>query len=161
MMISLIVAMGNNRVIGQGNQLPWRLSADLKYFRQTTMGKSLIMGRKTYETIGRPLPGRTNIILTRNEDYQAEGCLVVHSLEEALELAGEGEVMIIGGGQLYRQFMPMADRIYMTQIDSEFDGDTFFPVLNFAHWSVIKRSETMLDETSALTYTFITYERAK
>ena len=155
----MIVAMGKNRVIGQANQLPWRLPADLKYFKRTTMGKALIMGRKTYDTIGRALPGRKNIILTRDESYQAEGCLVVHSVESALKEAGDGEVMIIGGGQLYQQFLPLAERIYVTQIDSEFKGDTFFPTLNNSQWAVVKRGQSVLDKDTELTYTFIIYER--
>ena len=151
--------MAKNRVIGQANQLPWRLSPDLKYFKRTTMAKALIMGRKTYETIGRPLPGRTNIIMTRDESYQADGCLVAHSMESALEVAGEGEVMIIGGGQLYRKFLPFADRIYMTLIDAEFEGDTFFPELNTDQWSLVDGGQWLHDEISGLRYSFNMYER--
>jgi dihydrofolate reductase len=157
----MIVAMGTNRVIGQANQLPWRLPADLKYFKRTTMGKALIMGRKTYETIGRPLPGRKNIILTRDESYHAEGCLVVHSVESGLAEAGDREVMIIGGGQLYRLFLPLAERIYVTQIDSEFEGDTFFPTLNDNQWIVVQRSESVLDIDTDLSYAFVIYERRR
>ena len=161
MMISMIVAMGNNRVIGQANQLPWRLPADLKYFKSATMGKAMIMGRKTYETIGRPLPGRKNIILTRDKSYQAEGCLVVHSVESALKEAGDGEVMIIGGGQMYKQFLPLAGRIYVTQIDSEFEGDTFFPTLNNNQWDVVQRGQSVYDKDAQLTYNFVIYERRR
>ena len=153
--------MGNNRVIGQANQLPWRLPADLKYFKSATMGKAMIMGRKTYETIGRPLPGRKNIILTRDKSYQAEGCLVVHSVESALKEAGDGEVMIIGGGQMYKQFLPLAGRIYVTQIDSEFEGDTFFPTLNNNQWDVVQRGQSVYDKDAQLTYNFVIYERRR
>jgi dihydrofolate reductase len=161
MLISMIVAMGSNRVIGQANQLPWQLPADLTYFKRTTMGKAVIMGRKTYETIGRPLPGRKNIILTRDESYQAGGCLVVHSVESALQAAGEGEVMIIGGGQIYPQFLPLAERIYMTHIDSAFEGDTFFPELGHDQWALIQRSQTKFDKQTEFAYTFVIYERRR
>lgn len=155
----MIVAMGSNRVIGAANALPWQLPADLKHFKRTTMGKSLIMGRKTYETIGRPLPGRKNIILTRDETFQAAGCFVVHSVEEALESANGGEVMIIGGGQIYRQFLPIADRIYATLIDYDFEGDTFFPELSSESWRMVERSQSVIDEKTDMAYSFAIYER--
>lgn len=127
-MISLIVAHDEKQVIGYQNELPWYLPGDLKYFKEMTMGKPMIMGRKTYESIGRPLPGRRNIVITRNENYAAEGIDVVGSLEEALALVkGVEEVMIIGGAQIFEQAMSIADRLYITLINHAFKGDTYFP----------------------------------
>lgn len=127
-MISLIVAHDNNRVIGYENAMPWHLPGDLQYFKEQTMGKPMIMGRKTFESIGRPLPGRRNIVITRNRDYEAEGIEVVYSLDEALQLAqGAEEIMIIGGQQIFTESLPIADRLYITHIDHEFVGDTYFP----------------------------------
>jgi len=140
--LSIIVAMAKNRVIGKENDMPWHLPADLQHFRKITSGKPIIMGRKTYESIGRPLPNRHNIIVSRNRDYEAEGCDVVCSLEEAVEKAGEvEELFIIGGGFLYEQTLNQADRLYLTFIDLEVDGDTFFP--EYAHLPLKKvASET-------------------
>ena len=126
--VSIIVAMAKNRVIGKDNDIPWHLPADLKHFRKVTTGKPIIMGRKTYESIGRPLPKRHNIIISRNSDYRVEGCDVVRSLEEAVEKAGAvDELFIIGGGFLYNQLINDADKLYLTFIDLEVEGDTFFP----------------------------------
>ncbi|MGE7999785.1 dihydrofolate reductase [Lysinibacillus sp. NPDC093190] len=127
-MISLIVAHDNNYVIGYENGMPWHLPGDLKYFKEKTMGKPMIMGRKTFESIGRPLPGRRNIVITRDENYQADGIEVVTSLEGALALAGDvPEIMIIGGEQIFRLSMDIADRLYITKINHSFNGDTYFP----------------------------------
>jgi dihydrofolate reductase len=127
-MISLIVAHDVNRVIGYENDMPWHLPGELQYFKQVTMGKPMIMGRKTFESIGRPLPGRRNIVITRNMDYKADGIEVVSSLEEALALVeGAEEIMVIGGAQIFEQSLPIADRLYITRIDHAFKGDTFFP----------------------------------
>ena len=127
-MISLIVAHDNNFVIGYENGMPWHLPGDLKYFKDKTMGKPMIMGRKTFESIGRPLPGRRNIVITRDENYQADGIEVVTSLEGALALAGDvPEIMIIGGEQIFRLSMDIADRLYITKINHSFNGDTYFP----------------------------------
>ncbi|MFJ7886895.1 dihydrofolate reductase [Lysinibacillus xylanilyticus] len=127
-MISLIVAHDNNFVIGYENGMPWHLPGDLKYFKDKTMGKPMIMGRKTFESIGRPLPGRRNIVITRDENYQADGIEVVTSLEGALTLAGDvTEIMIIGGEQIFRLSMDIADRLYITKINHSFNGDTYFP----------------------------------
>jgi len=126
--VSIIVAMAKNRVIGKENDMPWHLPADLKHFRAMTSGKPIIMGRKTYESIGRPLPKRHNIIVSRNSDYKVEGCDVVGSLEEAVTLAGDvEELFIIGGGFLYNQTINQADKLYLTFIDLDVEGDTFFP----------------------------------
>ncbi|MCL1694820.1 MULTISPECIES: dihydrofolate reductase [unclassified Lysinibacillus] len=127
-MISLIVAHDNNNVIGYENGMPWHLPGDLKYFKDKTMGKPMIMGRKTFESIGRPLPGRRNIVITRDESYYADGIEVVTSLEGALALAGDvPEIMIIGGEQIFRLSMDIADRLYITKINHAFNGDTYFP----------------------------------
>lgn len=127
-MISLIVAHDTNYVIGYENGMPWHLPGDLKYFKEKTMGKPMIMGRKTFESIGRPLPGRRNIVITRDENYQADGIEVVTSLEGALALAGDvPEIMIIGGEQIFRLSMDIADRLYITKINHSFNGDTYFP----------------------------------
>ncbi len=128
MKIAIVVAMAANRVIGRDNQLPWHLPADLKHFKQLTLGKPVVMGRKTYASIGRPLPERTNIVVTRDRDYEAPGCVVVHSLDEALAAAGEAaEVMVIGGAGIYRQVLPRTDTLYLTEVHAEFEGDTLFP----------------------------------
>lgn len=161
MIISLIVAMDQNRVIGLNNQTPWRLPADLKYFKKTTMGKPIIMGRKTYESIGRPLPGRKNIIVTRNRHFKAEGCIVVHSIEDALSAAGEGEVMVIGGAQLYEQLLPVADRLYVTLLETQFEGDTYFPEIDDEDWLEISREENKPSADIPFQYSFIVLERRK
>ena len=162
MRLSIIVAMDANRVIGHENSLPWHLPADLKHFKQITMGKPILMGRKTWESIGRPLPGRTNIVITRDSNYSAEGCIVVHSVEEALHAAqGHEEVMVIGGEQLYRQVLPDADRLYITQVEGEFPGDTFFPELDMAGWREVERSAHARDEKNAHACSFITLQRVR
>lgn len=127
-MISLIVAHDKNHVIGYENDMPWHLPGDLQYFKEMTMGKPIIMGRKTFESIGRPLPGRRNIVITRNESYAAQGIETVPSLDAALALVKDvPEIMIIGGAQIFEQSLPLADKLYITLIDHEFKGDTFFP----------------------------------
>jgi len=160
MKISLIVAMAENRVIGVDNRMPWHLSADLKRFRKITSGNPVVMGRKTHESIGRPLPDRVNVVLTRDSSYQAKGCIVVHNLEQAMRAAGEAaELMVIGGAGLYREFLPLADRIYLTLIHRAFDGDTFFPTIDWPEWREVAREEFEQDEQSGLSYAFIDYER--
>lgn len=126
-MVSIIAAIGKNRVLGKGNELLWRIPDDLKRFKELTTGHAIIMGSKTYESIGKPLPNRTNIILTRNYNYDAPGAVIVNSMEEALEAAGEGEVFVIGGGQIYSLALPFTDKLYLTLIDDEKEGDAFFP----------------------------------
>jgi dihydrofolate reductase len=160
MKISIVVAMAANRVIGQDNQLPWHLPADLKHFRQTTMGKPILMGRKTYESIGRPLPGRTNIVITRDSAYSAAGCEVVNSIDAAIAAAGEqDEVMVIGGAELYRQVLPRADTIYQTRIHEAFAGDTFFPEISNSEWHQVARIDYEADENNPHDYSFIRLER--
>jgi dihydrofolate reductase len=158
MIISLIVAMGANRVIGKNNQIPWHLPADLKYFRKMTMGKPIIMGRKTYDSIGRSLSGRQNIVVTRNKDFVASGCSVVHSIGEALEVAEGEEVMIIGGAQLYKQLLPRATRLYLTKIEADFSGDKCFPTISDEEWLETTRQSYEADDTYPYRYHFIVLE---
>jgi dihydrofolate reductase len=161
MKIAIIVATDNNRLIGKDNDLPWKLSADLKYFKQVTMGKPLIMGRKTHESIGRPLPGRKNIIITRDQTFNADGCVVVNSIEAALaECSDAEEVMVMGGASLYEQFLPRADKLYLTKVDAELAGDTWFPEWQLAQWTELEREDHQADEKNEFDYSFIVYERA-
>jgi dihydrofolate reductase len=160
MKLSLIVAMADNHVIGHNNRLPWHLPADLKHFRAITLGKPVLMGRKTWESIGRPLPGRTNIVITRNADYLAADCVVVHSLDEALRAAGSAaEVMVIGGAELYRQALPQADTLYLTLVHGEFEGDTRFPDWQPDDWRETERIDHGPDDRNPHAYSFITLER--
>ena len=160
MKISIVVAMAANGVIGQDNELPWHLPADLKHFKETTMGKPILMGRKTWESIGRPLPGRTSIVITRDSTYSAAGCVVVNSIEAAITAAGEeDEVMVIGGAELYRQVLPNADTIYLTRIHERFDGDTRFPEIRDTEWQQLERVDHEADEKNPHDYSFIRLER--
>ena len=160
MIISIIAGMDKNRLIGQGNRLPWRLPADMKHFRRYTLGKPVLMGRKTFESIGKPLPKRTNIILTRDLDYQADGCIVRHSIEEALKTAsGCEEIMIIGGASIYELFLPCADRLYLTYIHDCFEGDVYFPVFDMADWQEVKRVDCQPDEKNPHPYSFLFLHR--
>jgi len=160
MRIALIAALAENRVIGRDNQLPWRISADLKHFKALTMGKPIVMGRKTWESIGRPLPGRKNIVVTRDPAYQAEGCQVVHSIERALDVAGgSDEVMIIGGAGLYQQVLGRADRLYLTRVKAEVDGDTWFPEIDPQQWHEVARESHTADENNEYDYDFVILER--
>jgi dihydrofolate reductase len=162
MKISLIVAMASNRVIGNNNVMPWHLSADLKKFKKITLGSPILMGRKTYESIGRPLPGRTNIIISRNPEYRQEGCLVFNDIEAAIKKACEiaGEIFIIGGSELYEATLPIADVLYITKINREFQGDTFFPVIDMNDWSEAERENIHDDPNAAFSYSFLKFERA-
>jgi dihydrofolate reductase len=160
MRISMIIAMDKNRVIGMDNDIPWRLPADLKRFKEITMGKPIIMGRKTYESIGRPLPGRHNIVLTRKRDYQAEGCTVVSSINEALAAAnGSEEVMIIGGATLYEQFLSCADRLYLTLIEGHVEGDTYFPEFEIAEWQEVSEEVFNADDKNPFAFRIVTLDR--
>ncbi len=157
---SLIVAMDQNGLIGRDNDLPWRLSADLKYFKQITMGKPIIMGRKTHESIGRPLPGRQNIVITRDESFFAEGCTIVSSIPGALQAAGEvEEVMFMGGASLYEQVLPQVNRLYLTQVHATLAGDTWFPEWDPKEWTEVSRVDYLADEKNAFDYSFIVLER--
>lgn len=159
--IALITAMDGNRLIGRNNQLPWRLPADLKHFRQVTFGKPVIMGRSTFESIGAPLDGRRNIVLTRDKTFSAEGCYVVHSLAAAFDAATPApEVMIIGGSQIYAQFLPLADRLYVTRIEGQtFEGDAWFPQIDEQVWRVSDQQSHLADEKNPYAYTFLIYQR--
>lgn len=160
MKISLIVAMASNRVIGINNQLPWHLSADLKKFKQLTLGHSILMGRKTYESIGRPLPGRTNIVISRNSDFQAPECLVFQDTTAALAYCQkQEEVFVIGGASFYAKLLPQASFIYLTEIHQQFSGDTFFPELETAHWQEISRENISDDPRVNFAYSFVKLAR--
>lgn len=157
--LSLIVARARNGVIGHDGKLPWHLSADLKRFKALTMGHHIIMGRKTWESIGRPLPGRTSIVVTRNRSYAAAGAQVVDSLRSALLLAhSDSEAFVIGGAEIYREALPLADRIYLTEVDAEYPGDTFFPALNPEEWTAATR-ENCAAQDDQPAWDFVLYER--
>lgn len=160
MKLAIIVAMDKQNLIGKNNDLPWKLSADLQYFRKVTMGKPLIMGRNTHESIGRPLPGRKNIIVSTNKDYQAEGCFVVQSLEQAFIACEDAEeAMVMGGASLYEQLLPQADKLYLTHVNAELEGDTWFPKWEKSHWQEISREDHPADEKNQYPYSFVVYER--
>lgn len=158
-MIKIIVAMSKNRVIGMDNSLIWNLPNDMKNFKKLTTGHAVVMGRKTYQSIGKPLPHRRNIIITRDPDFEAEGCEVVNSLEEALLLCFSN-CFIIGGGEIYKQALPIADEIYLTLIDEDFEGDTYFSEIN-DDWFESERQDFEPDEKNKYKYSFIKYERYK
>lgn len=159
--ISLIAAMADDRAIGIENRLPWKLPADMKWFRRHTLGKPVVMGRKTFESFGgRPLPERTNIVITRDKNYRAEGAVVVHSIDEAISAAGDvEEVMIIGGESFYGQMLPQADRFYITLVHGSFEADAWFPEFDWDEWKEVEREEHPADEKNAWACSFITLER--
>lgn len=160
MLVSIIAAMDRNRLIGSNNQLPWHLPADLAHFKQVTMGKPIIMGRKTYESIGRPLPGRTNIVLTRSPDFHAEGVVTANTLQQALDYASvEDEVMIIGGSSIYELALPGADRLYLTYVESDCEGDAWFPEFDIERWRIVASEQHAADEKNSSDYRFVTYDR--
>lgn len=160
MIISIIVAASQNNVIGKDNQLIWRLSADLKRFKALTTGHHIIMGRKTFDSIGKPLPNRTSIIITRQADYKAEGCIVVNSLEQALKkVPAEEEAFIIGGGTIYKEVIDKADKLYLTRVHKKFEGDTFFPKVEDKTWQSVNREDHMPNEKNEYAYSFIDYVR--
>ncbi|MCF6280613.1 MAG: dihydrofolate reductase [Candidatus Polarisedimenticolaceae bacterium] len=157
--ISLIAAVAENGVIGKDNRLPWRLPADLQHFKRLTMGKPIVMGRLTWESLPGLLPQRRHIVVTRNQSYRAEGAVVVHSLQAALEEAGSvDEIMIVGGGRFYAEALPLAQRIYLTRIQQTFDGDAYFPELN-DDWHVTAQQDHQADQKNRYDYTFLTLER--
>lgn len=160
MKISLIVAMATNRAIGLNNEMPWHLSADLKKFKQITMGSPILMGRKTFESIGRPLPGRSNIIISRNKTYQQPGCLVFNNITDAIASCQQHEeIFVIGGATFYEAMLPKADRLYLTEINKSFDADTYFPVINKNEWKEIAREDISDDPSVDFSYSFITLEK--
>jgi dihydrofolate reductase len=160
--LALIAALARNRVIGRDNRLPWHLPADLRFFKQTTMGKPLLMGRRTWESIGRPLPGRRMIVLSRDPDYQAPGGAVARSLDEAVERAGAvPEIMVIGGATLYRQTLPRAERLYLTRVDMDVPGDVWFPDWNERDWRLVWEEAHPADADHAWPYQFQRWERVR
>lgn len=164
--LAIVVAVAENGTIGRHNDLPWRLPEDLKHFKRVTMGHPIVMGRNTFESIGKPLPGRTNIVVTRNERWQADGVEVAHSLDDALMLAnqwahnmGVSSVMVIGGADLYRQVLPLAKRLYFTEVHAEVEGNVFFPELDDSQWSELERVSFKADNNNPYAYSFVTLER--
>lgn len=166
----MIAAMGKDRVIGKDNKMPWHLPADLQHFKQTTMNCPIIMGRKTYDSIGRPLPGRLNIILSRDEALHIDGCVVTNSIDDAISIANksldesistQGEIFITGGSHLYERYLEQTDRLYLTLIDEEFVGDTFFPDYTQYDWKEIERVDFQADEKNPHAYSFITLDRLR
>lgn len=161
-MLSQIVAIGRNRVIGAGNALPWRLPDDLAHFKRLTLGKPVLMGRKTWESLGRPLPGRDNLVITRNPDYHAAGARVFASLDTALAACSDApEIMLIGGAELYAQTLPICDRLYLTEVDAAPDGDAFFPALDPADWRETAAEPHPADARHAHAFAWRTLERVR
>lgn len=160
MNISLIWAMDENRLIGRQNALPWHLPADLQWFRKNTLGKPVLMGRKTYDSIGRPLPGRTNIVLTRQQDLSINGCTVVTSLEEAKHVVPQAEeIMVIGGAEIYAALLPLAERLYITEVHATFDGDAWFPEFDPRYWRETFRESRAADAENPHACDFVILER--
>ena len=157
--ISVIAALAKNRVIGIENRLPWRLPEDLAHFKSLTLGHPILMGRKTFESLGRPLPGRTNIVITRNPDYRPEGCLVADSIPGALALCTDDEVFFIGGAELYAQAIPLADRLYLTEVDIEAEGDAWFPGYDRSVFREVSRDSRRGERGDAIGFDFVVYER--
>ena len=161
MRVSLIAAVAENGVIGRNNTLPWRLPADLRHFRRLTLGHPVLLGRRNYESIGRPLPQRTNIVLTRRAGFEAPGCIVVHSLPDALAAAGDAaETFVAGGAEIYAQAYGRAERFYLTRVHAEVPGDTRFPEVDWSQWREVARERHEPDAEHAYPYSFITLERA-
>ena len=165
--LAVIVAAAENGVIGRNNALPWHLPQDLRYFKRVTMGKPIVMGRKTFDSIGRPLPGRTNIVITRNPGFSAEGVRVVASLDEALRLAadialidGATELVVIGGVEIYRASIPRADRLYITEVHASVEGDAFLPRIDWSQWREVGRERHPASDANPYDYSFVVYQRA-
>jgi dihydrofolate reductase len=160
--IAFVVARDRRGVIGKGGRLPWRLPDDMRHVRELTVGKPLIMGRRTFDSIGRPLPDRVNIVLTRDPAFRCDGCLVARTTDEALALAGDvPEVIVFGGAGVFKDFLPRADRIYMTEVDTEVVGDTYFPPLDPKEWREVDRQTHAADARHPFAFTFVTLERAR
>lgn len=160
MEISIVVAMSSNAVIGRNGDLPWHLSADLKHFKSITMGKPVVMGRITHESIGRPLPGRENIILTRDDNYKAEGCTIINNLNDiSSRFSAAEEIMIVGGSQLYAETLAAAKKLFITEVHAELAGDTYFPDFDRGQWREIERQDCKADEKNDFDYSFVVLER--
>ncbi len=164
--VSMVLAASENNVIGRDNDMPWRLSTDLKRFKALTLGKPVIMGRRTWQSLGRPLPGRANIVITRDADFQAEGAEVVGSLDDAITLAGAraketgmDEICVIGGGEIYRQAMPFADRLHLTRVLAFIEGDTYFPELDPQEWQLLSSEDVPVGEKDSHPTRYMVYER--
>ena len=164
--LAMMVAKASNNVIGRNNKLPWYLPNDLKYFKQVTFGKPVIMGRKTWESLGKPLPGRTNIVITRQSGFQAEGAKVVATLDEAIAMAenvafidGQEEAVIMGGAEIYALALPRADRLYLTEVHAQVEGDTWFPEYDSTEWNEIGREDFQAEGPNPYDYSFVVYER--
>ncbi len=164
-MISIIAAVDQDWAIGKNASLPWRLPGELARFKKITTGHPIIMGRKTYESIGRPLPGRTNIVVTRHSDFSKEGVLVAHNLEDAFKMAqnqeGGQEIFVIGGAEIFKQVLSTTDRLYLTMIEGKFEGDVFFPKIDLKNWKEISREKVEKDSKNNYNFEFITYERRR
>jgi dihydrofolate reductase len=161
MSISFIFAMDRKRAIGKDNQLPWHLPADLKFFKKMTTGHPILMGRKTYQSIGKPLPGRRNVIITQDPNFTAEGCEIVHSAREAAAQFQQEELFVIGGSEIFRLFLPQADRMYVTRIEHEFAANTYFPEINMQEWLLVSNEQGIQDEKNPYEYYFQLYERKR
>ena len=161
MYISLIWAMDENGLIGVDNSLPWKLPVDMQWFRKNTLGKPIVMGRKTFESFGgRPLPQRPNIVVTRDQNYRAEGAMIAHSIEDAIQTAGDvEELMVIGGSSFYEQMLPWADRLYVTRVHGKFEGDAWFPEVDWSLWQEVACSTSEIDEKNSYACSFIKYRR--
>ena len=160
MKISMVAAAANNHVIGKDNQLLWHLPEDLKFFKRTTLGFPIVMGRNTFESVGRPLPGRRNVVITTNRGLVLPGCEIVHSVEEALDLLkDQQEIMVVGGALIYRQFLPLAHRIYLTRVNASPEGDTFFPELDTGSWRLMSREAHEPDEKHIYGYAFEVWDK--
>jgi len=166
--LAIVVAVASNGTIGFNNELPWRLPEDLKHFKRITMGHPIIMGRNTYDSIGKPLPGRTNIVVTRQQEWFADGVQVVHSLSQALDAGrraavrdGVSEVMVIGGAEFYRQIIPQAECLYLTEVHAIVEGDAFFPAIDHGEWRELERKKYEADSRNPYPYSFVTLERRK
>lgn len=162
MSLSIIVAMAQNRTIGVNNTLPWRCPEDLKHFKTLTMGHHMIMGRKTFDSIGKPLPGRTTVVVTRNNDLEIEGCVIAHSLQEAINnCVGDDEIFIVGGAELYRQAISLTDTLYITEIQQDVEGDAHFPSFDKSAWRETSRVACSQTAPQPLEYHFVTYQRTQ
>jgi len=160
--ISFVVAYDRRRAIGKDNRLPWRLPDDMRHVRDVTMGKPLIMGRRTWESIGRPLPGRTSIVLTRDREFRCDGCLIARTADEALTLAGAApEVIVFGGAGVFEEYLPLADHIYLTEVDTEADADTYFPQIDPSQWREVERTRHPADERHAHAFSWVTLDRVR
>lgn len=161
-MLSMIFANDRNYLIGKDNWIPWDIPNDLDYFKTMTTGKTIIMGRKTFESFGKPLPNRHHVVLTRNKDFQADGCVVFHQIEDVLDYIkqfSDQEVIVIGGSEIYQQFLNYADRLYITYIDTEFEGDTYLPKFDLSNWQLTSKEKGIKNEENPYDYYFLQYDR--